>query len=648
MNPTLGRSNTTTTNSSFWFPPIRNPARGSNELLQPAEPPLHSRHVDEPEPSSSADLPLAFLKRVYPRSKAETRAALRASKVGLVEKMSSRERIERWHVEAEEERTSPLEKWRIAVAKAVEHERKQEELLEQAREVERLEATAQQQQQQQTLVRAPSMGTTTTILSATGELRAQFDQSSPFARSFRIEGLQPTSATKSDPHSSVVRATFLNDPRAAPEEHPYSDAFGFDASLFPNPPGHSPLGSYSPLDPNPPTATSSNLAVMPNAEETLKVPSTGSERSASPVDPAFASGSYQFPTSKQRHPLPPIDTNIPTSTVRSAFSSSPGSAPVVTTYQAFLPPPRSSSLPFADLASVHSTPPSPDSAVPSDVPPPVPPKCTAVPVDSFALLPPKAAALLGLIPSAHAPFAHNPHARPPRPPFARDRLNSLPSSETPSGSTEQGRSSFYEAYDGPQRPSFDSSTPTTLTTPSSTKIAAMSPLEQRANPIRLRPPPLDLTFGYHRQGMSSLPDLHASPSSSASAQPSSSTRGTHSFDSPRSGTGAATPRFAAAHHHPHSMHHSRTHTFAETEVESLLDAPYHAAAPPVPALPTPFSRTRQQGVTSASTAIWMLNGSRDLVRKLSSKKSFKDLIGRRGRQDATANGHESSGRSAFD
>jgi len=235
-----------------------------------------------------------------------------------------------------------------------------------------------------------------------------------------------------------VRESFLNDERKPHEDHPYSQTFGFDEAT----------GTLIAAPPRTPAQL-----VDSTAEETLLVPSAPETcASVSPIDPVFApADTYRFPLSEQRHPLPKIDTSQ--TPVSAAFSNSPVSAPVVTTYQAFTPPPRSSSLPFNDLNSIHLTIPSPPS---TSVPPPVPPKDTPSngPDPSFSLLPPKAAALLGLIPTSHPLVT----PRPPKPRFARERQDSLSSS----GSPDVSRSSFYTNYDGPTRPSMDSTTPTTI------------------------------------------------------------------------------------------------------------------------------------------------------------------------------------------
>lgn len=353
-----------------------------------------------------------------------------------------------------------------------------------------------------------------------------------FARSFAVESLKTPLTADSQPSSSIVRASFLNDPRKNIDEHPYSQA----------------------SEPERP-----NLTITTSNKETSLLPPPPPETSASvsPIDPAFSnSGPYRFPLlSDQRHPLPlplpRLDTDTPVSLT---FTNSPVAAPVVTEYQSIPRPPRSSSLPFCDLESLPPTP---------------PPKPTRAQT-SYELLPPKAAALLGLIPSSHTPFP------PPKPSFARDRdrSNSLASTN----STEQYRSSFYTDYDGPlTRPSCDSTTPTSLISPSShhrkNESSSTSPKVVRV-PARSRPPPLTL----RKEGMTSLPDLTSSLSSTSST----SLQGRTSLD---------TPRHAALPYTHKLPSHSRSHTLAETEVESLLDAPLHNR-PPLPSPPFPLPTTR--------------------------------------------------------
>lgn len=303
----------------------------------------------------------------------------------------------------------------------------------------------------------------------------------------------------------------MNDPRRNIDEHPYSLVFGPDHDQRPQL-----------------TIATSTFLVPPSPETSASV---------SPINPAFSNPStpYRFPLlSDQRHPLPlpRLDTNTPTSIA----STSPVSAPVLTSYQSIPRPPRSSSLPFCDLESLPPTPP----------PKPSP----------YEILPPKAAALLGLIPTSHTT---------PKPSFARDRERK--DSLVSTNSTEQYRSSFYTDYDGPlTRPSCDSTTPTSLNTPSSfhrkNESSSTTPLQKN----RSRPPPLTL----RKEGMSSLPDLSSSLSTPSLLRTS--------LDTPL--------------HYAHLIPtHTRSHTFAETEIESLLDAPMHSH-PPLPSPPFPLPTTR--------------------------------------------------------
>lgn len=122
----------------------------------------------------------------------------------------------------------------------------------------------------------------------------------------------------------------MNDPRRNIDEHPYSLVFGPDHDQRPQL-----------------TIATSTFLVPPSPETSASV---------SPINPAFSNPStpYRFPLlSDQRHPLPlpRLDTNTPTSIA----STSPVSAPVLTSYQSIPRPPRSSSLPFCDLDPSNST-----------------------------------------------------------------------------------------------------------------------------------------------------------------------------------------------------------------------------------------------------------------------------------------------------
>ncbi|GAA5882493.1 hypothetical protein JCM16303_001763 [Sporobolomyces ruberrimus] len=623
MTDQLDRSNTTTTFSSF-FCTGRKPSLNRPSPLERPPPPPNYQHVDDWNDNN--DPPLAFNKVSYPRTGHNKSIDLRASRLGFVEKMSSKERIEKWNEltqgegETEVELT-PLEKWRLRVARETQREKKREEA---EKETEERERRKREREESAASWGKPSVVTTSSMECATTELKKQFEQSSreslhfvllylswmfteknsttAFARSFAIENLKTSQTADSAPSSSVVRESFLCDIRQPRHEHPYSHTFGFDEMT----------GALVAAQPPP----RPKLGLNPSSEETLLVPVAPETcASVSPIDPAFAPGSYCFPLSNQRHPLPRIDTtNTP---VTSTFSSSPVSAPVVSTYQAFYPPPRSSSLPFQDLESVHlSSPSPPNTSVP---PPPVPPKDTPRNLDaSFSILPPKAAALLGLIATSH-PLGAIP--RPPKPSFARDRQGSshysgsnASASGSPSISTGQYRSSFYTNYDGPNRPSVDSTTPTTMTSPSTNlghraKNSSSTGPAQRGPGRRTRPPPLSLKL---EQGMNSLPDLRETPrsqarfntpTSSSLPSPGSSVSSSldlslqagrsNSLDTPR----LPNPYYSNGGHrqletnetslyqsHSHYYQsHSRSRTMAaETEVESLLDAPMHVPFPSIP------------------------------------------------------------------
>ncbi|GAA5992607.1 hypothetical protein JCM5350_003669 [Sporobolomyces pararoseus] len=596
MTDQLNRSNTTTTFSSFFCTPNRKP---SLRQLRPTPPPNY-QHIDDVNnlSSSNDDPPSSLMKLSYPRSNSNRAIDLRASKLGMVEKMSSRERIERWNdvsiSSQETEELTPLERWRMEVAREVAREKRKEEIVAQQRQKEEEEEQRKARESldaKGTRVTSwkPSVLTTSSMRSAAFELQNQFESSSPFARSFAIGTLKTPETANSAPTSSVVRESFLNEQRQPHEDqHPYSHTFGFDETT----------GTL---------VTAAPLAWNSSAEETLLVPlAPETSASVSPIDPVFASDSYQFPLSQQRHPLPKIDTSK--TPVTSTFSNSPVSAPVVSTYQSFVPPPRSSSLPFNDLQSVQTSSPSPPS---TSVPPPLPPKdAPRQPDPSFNLLPPKAAALLGLIPTSHAPLAT---PRPPKPHFARDRQGSFTSSASHSGSpsvsTEQYRSSFYTNYDGPSRPSVDSSTPTTMTSHSNFQPhhRANQSSSSRSQGIvnrHHRPPPL--TFYHRKEGMSSLPDLQGeSPSTSLQDSSGYSSVGqrqgggssvSSSLDLSLRGGGRSsleTPRTLIFQQQPLPANStglyqtlSRAQTRAESEIESLLDAPLHE---PLPSPPFPLT-----------------------------------------------------------
>lgn len=175
MAKELERSNTTTTFSSF-FGPSRKPSSTSRQPGRP-EPPPNYRHVDddvEDDPRASA---------LDPES--ARRSNLRASKLGLVERLTTRERIDRWNElqtgrgegreEGEPGQTTPLEKWRLHVANEVAKERRREQS--EARQRQRF---AQEQQEGGDRVTSwkPSVVTTSSMRSAAVELERQLDSSS--------------------------------------------------------------------------------------------------------------------------------------------------------------------------------------------------------------------------------------------------------------------------------------------------------------------------------------------------------------------------------------------------------------------------------------------------------------------------------------
>ncbi|GAA5832507.1 hypothetical protein JCM3766R1_003105 [Sporobolomyces carnicolor] len=612
MAKELERSNTTTTFSSF-FGPSRKPSSTSRQPGRP-EPPPNYRHVDddvEDDPRASA---------LDPES--ARRSNLRASKLGLVERLTTRERIDRWNElqtgrgegreEGEPGQTTPLEKWRLHVANEVAKERRREQS--EARQRQRF---AQEQQEGGDRVTSwkPSVVTTSSMRSAAVELERQLDSSSPFARSFGFDELKTPRTAESAPTSSVVRESFLNDARGPEDGHPYSHTFTFDdktASLVPVPPRLAAVQPDSSLE---------ETLALPIAPETCA--------SASPVDPAFATEPYRFPLAQQRHALAKIDTS--TTPATSKFSTSPVSAPVVTTYPSFVRPPRTSSLPFQDLDSIEFF--IPSSRATSVVPPAVPPKDDDPRGPSFALLPPKAAALLGLIPTSHPSLAT---PRPPKPPFAaRDRQGSLSSSGATS-TTEPYRSSFHTNYDGPRdsRPSVESSTPTSMmTSPPSTCHGAHNHrsatlLKNRSN----RPPPLRLAASGSERS-SSLPDLHDPTTGSVVARsPATSWQGRRG---PRGSSVSSSLDLERVRGRPSSFETPRTIVFdsypsllpsrpsttrpdqivhengSDNDVESLLDAPLHDdddervdRSPPFPLPPklSRFGRSIGQDLSSPSSS----------------------------------------------
>lgn len=83
--------------------------------------------------------------------------------------MSSKERMERWN-EIREEETTPLERWRLDVAKEVGKEIRREKEREMQRE--------REIQQERVTSWKPSVVTTSSMRSATNELRNQLESSS--------------------------------------------------------------------------------------------------------------------------------------------------------------------------------------------------------------------------------------------------------------------------------------------------------------------------------------------------------------------------------------------------------------------------------------------------------------------------------------
>lgn len=185
MTDQLNRSNTTTTFSSFFCTPNRKP---SLRQLRPTPPPNY-QHIDDVNnlSSSNDDPPSSLMKLSYPRSNSNRAIDLRASKLGMVEKMSSRERIERWNdvsiSSQETEELTPLERWRMEVAREVAREKRKEEVEAQQRQKEEEEEERKARESMDvkgTRVTSwkPSVLTTSSMRSAAVELQNQFESSS--------------------------------------------------------------------------------------------------------------------------------------------------------------------------------------------------------------------------------------------------------------------------------------------------------------------------------------------------------------------------------------------------------------------------------------------------------------------------------------
>ncbi|GAA5938387.1 hypothetical protein JCM1841_006726 [Sporobolomyces salmonicolor] len=424
-------------------------------------PPPHYNRKDE----SSIIKPISRAKRQPSRSN------LRASKLDTVEKLSAAERIEVWSRERDEQLT-PLERWRQQVSQEAERETKSER------------ARTGFSTLHIPLERNPS--TMSSMRAATEEIKQMLESSPLFSTSFTVESLAlpPTPAQPSTP--STIGSRFLDergDVALGPyaEGHPNAPTRGIDRSTL--------LISLSPpLEPEPaPTPTSSAAAWTPVALQPV------------PAD------LYRFPpcaTSPNYPNLVPVNTSP--SPPDSAFSTPSGAAPDPAPYPVSLMP-RSSSHPVPDLVQVTRI-----------------PAFTLTPAPSFAFLPPKAAALLGLIPSATVPFST--HATPPAcslpslssshtfaPPRPLYRRNaSIASSSASSTATR----SFWSGTAGnactplvpASRTSSESSTPTT-TRPSTSKLSQELPRPSFGAWGRRRAPPPPLLL-LRNETMASLPDLH--------------------------------------------------------------------------------------------------------------------------------------------
>ncbi|BGO91712.1 hypothetical protein NBRC10512v2_003987 [Rhodotorula toruloides] len=217
--------------------------------------------------------------------------------------------------------------------------------------------------------------------------------------------------------------------------------------------------------------------------------------------PPPAPSPYRFPAppSPNYPNLIRIDTSLNTPPPISVLTS-----PIEPGQWTGSPPPRSSSLPFGDLLQVSAP----------------PPECSIVP--------PKAAALLGLLASTtvtgRAPADVPTHiASSARPPFRRldsagndDRKYST---ETSSASLQTGGSIFWAHAMAPivSRPSCSSSAPTSANAsvdlkqplfPPRTSSFAHAVKSSFAQKRREAPPGLS-SLKLRKEGMSSLPDLHS-------------------------------------------------------------------------------------------------------------------------------------------
>ncbi|GAA5915023.1 hypothetical protein JCM6882_006758 [Rhodosporidiobolus microsporus] len=481
---TLGRSNTTTSISTFFFGGRRRSDPCPSPRL-PAPPPNYE-HVDVPLSQA----------RLHHRAKDPRIAALRASKLVVVEKMTSADRMANW-MERTDPEMSKMERWRRRVEEEVRMEREERELVAAA------EREALAAEMDKALPELPR--------SAFSNSNEDGDTPSPTVESAEGPGL-----SRSD--STVTGETAA------------SAAVVATAEVLPS-------------------------ARARSVSRCTLIGDVGSENGGAEVPPLPSQPvpppSYRFPSTNGAAPaqsaLPPIDTSFRPG--HPAASCSLSSAPPRPWHGT--PPPRTSSLPFNNLAHVAAP----------------PPQCS--------ILPPKAAALLGLIPSASAPLDLRPPApsfthreadtltavsssrlavdTPPRPPFfaynsfagsstRKDSLDtaSLSASTRTAGSFWShntphggGRPDFASLVAG--RPSYDSGSVPTTASPQqlhphnalpvaakrsaesarnfplgvgSSFSAALAQSQARGATSRTKGPPRRLhPFNLRKEGMSSSPDL---------------------------------------------------------------------------------------------------------------------------------------------
>ncbi|GAA5843372.1 hypothetical protein JCM11251_002462 [Rhodosporidiobolus azoricus] len=472
---TLDRSNTATSISTFFFGGRRTgsspPARRAAGV---PDPPPNYEHVDDPSAQSR-------FTGNYTRI-----AALRASKLVNVDKMSSADRLTNW-MERTDPEMSRMEKWRRRVEEELRKEREERELVA-AAEAEVLAAEADK-----ALPKLP---------------KSAFSNSNEDSDGHGGSGGGAFGLTRSD--STVTGETVMSAVVVATAEVvPSAKARSIHRSTVA---GSGVPASVEASPPPPPQ----------------------------PVPPA----SYQFPvgaaTASCPEPLHTIDTGG--SSAHVAGSSSLSSAQPRPGHGTL--PPRTSSLPFNNLAKV-----------------PVPPPQCSAPPPQCSFLPPKAAALLGLIPSASAPLDLRPAAAPlslpsvvsasplaihilPRPPFfaydsvgggdsaRKDSLDTASvSASTRTGGSFWSHNTAQNGYAGltsalTGRPSFESSSAPTTASPQQTQpyllpstkagrpfplgvgssfSAALAHSQSRGGSVRRKAPPCRLHL--RKEGMSSSPDL---------------------------------------------------------------------------------------------------------------------------------------------